>query len=48
MAVPGPTKRLSKLETAKELEVSPTTVDQMIAWSELQTEQEPRGSRYKV
>ena len=48
MVGPGLTRRLSKLEAAKELEVSPTTVDRMIARGELQTEQEPRGSRYKV
>ena len=48
MVVQGLTRRLSKLEAAKELEVSPTTVDRMIARGELQTEQEARGSRYKV
>ena len=48
MVVQGLTRRLSKLEAAKELEVSPTTVDRMIARGELQTEQEPRGTRYKV
>ncbi len=48
MVVQGLTKRLSKLEAAKELEVSPTTIDRMIARGELETEQEPRGTRYKV
>ena len=44
MVVQGLTKRLSKLDAAKELEVSPTTIDRMIARGELQTEQEPRGA----
>ena len=48
MVAEGLTKRLSKLEAAKALEVSPTTVDRMIGRGELQTEQEPRGNRYKV
>ena len=48
MVIQGLTRRLSKLEAAKELEVSPTTIDRMIARGELQTEQEARGSRYKV
>ena len=48
MVVQGLTKRLSKLDAAKELEVSPTTIDRMIARGELQTEQEPKGTRYKV
>ena len=48
MVVQGLTRRLSKLDAAKELEVSPTTIDRMIARGELQTEQEARGSRYKV
>ena len=48
MVIQGLTRRLSKLDAAKELEVSPTTVDRMIARGELQTEQEARGSRYKV
>ena len=48
MVAEGLTKRLSKLEAAKALEVSPTTVDRMIGRGELQTEQEPRGSWYKV
>ena len=48
MVVQGLTRRLSKLDAAKELEVSPTTIDRMIGRGELQTEQEPRGSRYKV
>ena len=48
MVVEGLTRRLSKLEAAKALEVSPTTVDRMIGRGELQTEQEPRGTRYKV
>ncbi len=48
MVVQGLTKRLSKLDAAKELEVSPTTIDRMISRGELQTEQEPKGSRYKV
>ena len=48
MVAEGLTKRLSKLEAAKALEVSPTTVDRMIARGELQTEREPRGTRYKV
>ena len=48
MVVQGLTRRLSKLEGAKELEVSPTTIDRMIARGEIQTEQEARGSRYKV
>ena len=46
--VQGLTRRLSKLEAAKELEVSPTTIDRMIARGEIQTEQEARGTRYKV
>ena len=46
--VQGLTRRLSKLDAAKALEVSPTTVDRMIARGELQTEQEPKGTRYKV
>ena len=48
MVVQGSTRRLSKLDAATELEVSPTTIDRMIARGELQTEQEARGSRYKV
>ena len=48
MVVQGLTRRLSKLEAAKALEVSPTTINRMISRGELQTEQEPRGSRYKV
>ena len=48
MVVQGLTRRLSKLDAATELEVSPTTIDRMIARGELQTEQEARGSRYKV
>ena len=48
MVAEGLTKRLSKLEAAKALEVSPTTVDRMIARGELQTDREPRGTRYKV
>ena len=48
MVVQGLTRRLSKIDAAKELEVSPTTVDRMIGRGELQTEQEPRGTRYKV
>ena len=31
MVVQGLTKRLSKLDAAKELEVSPTTIDRMIS-----------------
>ena len=46
--IQGLTRRLSKLDAAKELEVSPTTIDRMITRGELQTEQEARGSRYKV
>ena len=48
MVVQGLTRRLSKLEAAQALEVSPTTIDRMIARGELQTEHETRGSRYKV
>ena len=48
MVVQGSTRRLSKLDAAKELDVSPTTIDRMIARGELQTDQEPRGTRYKV
>ena len=48
MVVEGLTRRLSKLDAAKALGVSPTTVDRMIGRGELQTEQEPRGTRYKV
>ena len=48
MVIQGLTRRLSKLDAAKELEVSPTTIDRMITRGELQTEQEARGSRYKV
>ena len=45
MVVQGLTRRLSKLDAAKELELSPTTIDRMIARGDLQTEHEARGSR---
>ena len=48
MVVQGLTKRLSKLDAAKKLEVSPTTIDRMITRGELETEHAARGSRYKV
>ena len=48
MVSQGLTRRFSKLEAAAKLEVSPTTIDRMIARGELQTEREAKGSRYKV
>ena len=43
MVVQGLTRRLSKLDAAKALEVSPTTIDRMIARGELQTEAGTQG-----
>ena len=41
-------KRLTKLEAAAVLEVSPSTIDRMIQRQDLTIEKESRGSRYKV
>ena len=41
-------KRLTKLEAAAALEVSPSTIDRMIQRQDLTIEKESRGSRYKV
>ena len=40
--------RLSKLEAAMRLGVSPSTVDRMIQRGQLEAEKEPHGTRYKV
>ena len=42
------TQRLTKLEAAARLDVSPSTIDRMIQRNELTIEKEPRGSRHKV
>ena len=40
--------RLSKLEAAMRLGVSPSTVDRMIQRGQLEAEKEPHGTRYKI
>ena len=40
--------RLSKLDAAARLEVSPSTIDRMIRRGELKADNEPHGTRYKV
>ena len=40
--------RLSKLEAAMRLGVSPSTIDRMIQRGQLEAEKEPHGTRYKV
>ena len=40
--------RLSKLDTAIRLGVSPSTVDRMIQRGQLDAEKEPHGTRYKI
>ena len=40
--------RLSKLDAAARLGVSPSTIDRMIRRGELEAENEPHGTRYKV
>ena len=42
------TQRLTKLEAAARLGVSPSTIDRMIRRNELAIEKEVRGTRYKV
>ena len=42
------TQRLTKLDAAARLDVSPSTIDRMIQRNELTIEKEPRGSRHKV
>ena len=44
----GMAQRLTKLEAAAALGVSPSTIDRMIQREELSIEKETRGSRYKV
>ena len=40
--------RLSKLEAAMRLGVSPSTIDRMIQRGQLEAEKDPHGTRYKV
>ena len=40
--------RLSKLDAAAHLGISPSTIDRMIQRGELESEKEPHGTRYKV
>ena len=40
--------RLSKLDAAAHLGLSPSTIDRMIQRGELESEKEPHGTRYKV
>ena len=42
------TQRVSKLDAARLLEVSPTTIDRRIQRGELQVEMEPRGTRFRT
>ena len=42
------TQRVSKLDAARLLEVSPTTIDRRIQRGELQVEMEPRGNRFRT
>ena len=42
------TRKVSKLDASRFLEVSPSTIDRRIERGELQIEHEPRGNSYKV
>ena len=42
------TRKVSKLDASRILEVSPSTIDRRIERGELQVEHEPRGNNYKV
>ena len=42
------TRKVSKLDASRILEVSPSTIDRRIERGELQIEHEPRGNSYKV
>ena len=42
------TRKVSKLDASRVLEVSPSTIDRRIERGELQIEHEPRGNSYKV